>query len=279
VTNESPATSESVPGTEEGPSVGQLRSATLYCESCRASTAHRILRWDRRSAAGRRRGTGTARCRVCGWTHAFDLALPHEVPITVIGSEGPTSERSIVRLSSAVELTVGGTLPYSNSEQRIRRIDRHDRRSVDRARAAEIGTVWVVPNRPRAVPVSILEGAHTRPARWTPTSDVDVGVGSQIRVEGRSLEVVALRARGRTWRREGDRFRAAELQRIYGRRTVSPPAGRSDWSRVRASPRSRESSFSRSARSRSGPGVSRNRRAPRARTAAGGATVHSEDPS
>jgi uncharacterized Zn finger protein len=279
VTDDPATTSDGVPVAENGPSVKQLRSATLYCESCRTSTAHRILRWDRRSSVSGRRGSGTGRCRVCGWTHPFDLEIPGEVSIAVIGSEGPTSERASVRVSSAAELSVGGALPYSTPDQRIRRIDRHDRQSVERARASEIATVWLVPNRPRAVPVSILEGARTRPARWSPASDVEVGVGSEIRVDGRSLEVVALRARGRTWRREGDRFRAGELQRIYGRRTVSPPAGRSDWSRVRASPRSRESSFSRSARSRSGPGVSRNRRAPRARTAAGGATVHSELPS
>ena len=218
--------------------------------------------------------------------------------VKVIVSEGAQSRTARVSLAPSARLEVGSALPpnllapETGGEPgataatapvpprgyRVRRIDAKSRPGVVGAWADEVETLWLAPDTAGTVEVSITGGARTRAARATVAPDALLGVGEPIEVEGRSLTIGGLRARGRTWRRPGDRFPAAEVQRVYARRTVIPPAGRSDWSRSREIPSSRASSTSRSERSRSGPGVTRNRRVPRDRTAEGGAAVHRVDP-
>jgi len=251
----------------------RLLSARLHCENCDRETIHRILRWDRGSVPDGRVGRGIARCRECRFTHPFEVARPAEVEVDRIVSTGSSSHRSRLRLPKGTELAVGERLPDSGSGLLIRRIDSRAKRSVERAPVEEVATVWLTPDVRPAIPVSLIDGARTTGMRWEPASTTEVGIGDRLRVEGVGLEVVALRARGHTWRRPGDRFPVSEVQRLYGRSTVRPPAGRRDWRRERETPSSRESSRSRSSRSRSGPGRSRTRNVPRARTASGGAAV------
>lgn len=257
----------------------RLLAATLECANCGRPTSHRILRWDRKGFPNGRRTSGISKCRVCGWTHPFDLVRANDIEIERIVSTGSVSSREKIRLAPGDTLVVGQRCPGADPPLRIRRIDLCAGGSALEAQAIDVATLWVVPDAPPSVPVSILEGARTRTTRWQPDPQLVVEVGGQVLLEEVLLRVTALRARGRTWRRPGDRFRAAEVQRVYGRRMMSPPAGRRAWSRGRESPSSRTSSFSRSARSRSGPGVRRYRTVPRTRNADGGATVHSDSPS
>lgn len=263
--------------TESTPTPFRISAASLFCDACGRVTTHRVVRWDRtRSGAGR---SGVARCRECQWTHRFAVHPVEEVEVDLITSRGAISSREKLRLPGSVELVVGADLPGSRPPMRVHRIDLRHGGSAPRAAAALAGSVWVSPHLPPSVPVSILEGARTRTTRWSPGPGIEVGVGETVQVDGLRLRVVALRVRGRTYRRAGDRFAARDVDRLYGRRTVSPPAGRADWSQDRETPRSRTRSFSRSPRSRSGPGATSMRRVPRARTAEGGATVHSFSPS
>ncbi len=255
----------------------RLLAATLACEQCGAETAHRIVRWTR-GPSGRLPRSGLARCRVCGFTHPFDLPVPRTVSLDRIDSSGGESRRERIALDASTSLEVGAPFPGSDPPVRVRRLDLRQGRSAKSAPAAAVATVWTVPVGPPRVKVSVRSGARTDATTWVAPEGTRIGVGDSVEVDGRTAEVVALRAFGRTWRKPGDRFAAEEVQRLYARRTVSPPAGRADWSQVRERPSSRASSTSRSSRSRSGPGVRRNRTVPRARTAAGGATVHSVSP-
>jgi len=161
---------------------------------------------------------------------------------------------------------------------RIVRIDDRAGRQVPAAVAEEIATVWVQRDRGAVVPVSIVEGRRTWSIRLTFPPETRLAVGAELRVEESAVQIVALRARGTNWRRPGDEFPAREVQRLYARRTVRPPAGSSPWSRGRGSPSSRESSTSRAGRSGSGPGVSTTRTRPRSPKADVGATIQSVSP-
>ncbi len=263
---------------ESPPAPTRLLAASLVCENCGRSTPHRVLRWDRTSFARGNAASGVARCRECHLTHRFESVSPAEAEVDRIVSRGPVSSRERVRLPAAAMLEVDTDLPASDPPLLVHRIDLRSGAPVRRAPARAVRTVWVTPHLDPSVPVSILEGGRTRPARWTAPPEVAIGVGEEVEVDGASVRVIAIRARGQTWRHLGDRFRADEVQRLYGRRIASPPAGRSDWRRGREIPRSRTSSASRSDRSRSGPGVRRTRSVPRRRTASGGATVHKVSP-
>ena len=197
----------------------------------------------------------------------------------MIESMGGASERTRIELPSHRRLQVGSGLPDSPHPVVIRRIDGHDGRRVTAARTDEVDTLWVTRDVGAVVPVSIVEGRRTRPGRLVTPRGTPYAVGDRFSLEGLRLEIVALRARGQTWRRPGDTFPAEEVARIYGRRTEIPPAGRSDWSRSRETPSSRASSTSRIPRSRSSPGTTRHRTSPRARTAVGGAHDHRSSPS
>ena len=256
-----------------------VAAASLWCDNCGRVTTRRVLRWDRSSFRSRSVGSGIARCRECQWTHPFDVRAPEEAEVDLILSRGSVSSREKIRLPGSLELVVGEDLAAAPAPLRLRRIDLRGGGSAPRALAAAVASVWASPRRSPSVPVSILEGGRTRPARWTPGPEVAVEVGETVEVKGIPLRVVALRIGGRTYRRTGDRFRAREVERLYGRRTVSPPEGKADWSQDRGRPSSRTRSFSRSARSRSGPGERRARTVPRARIAAAGATVQSVSPS
>ena len=263
---------------ESGPRAARLLSATLRCDSCGRETTHRILRWDRTSLGTAKRVSGVARCRECRWTHRFETAKGAEVEVQQITSRGSVSVRERIHLLASVPVEVGADLPGSVPPLRVYRIDLRSGGSARTAVAESVGTVWVGPHVAPSVPVSIQEGSRTRTVRWTVDPGVEVGVGDTVEIAGERIHVVALRAGGRTWRREGDRFSASRVERLYGRRSVSPPAGRTDWSHGRARPSSRTRSFSRSGRSRSGPGVIRTRTVPRAWIAAGGATLQSVVP-
>lgn len=263
----------------ESTGYSRLHSATLACENCGRTTPHRILRLDRASASAGTHLQGVARCRVCGWTHAFDVRRERHVRLTEIVSEGPTSTRRGIEVPHGRRLQVGSDVPGSEERARIVRIDLRSGESAPAAVAHEIATVWTVPDRGAVVPVSIVEGRRTRPARLVLPPETRIEVGATMRVEATAVEVVAIRARRTNWRRPGDAFPAREVQRVYARRTEIPPAGRSDWSRGRGSPRSRASATSSRDRSASGPGVRYARTRPRSVKADGGATVHSGSPS
>lgn len=254
-------------------------AATLFCEMCDGLTPHRILRMDapRRTGAGAVRGT--ARCRVCQWTHGFESRPPGRVEVSRIVSTGKLSERSRIELPAHSHVQVGSGIPGSEENFRIRRIDTRTGARVRAASTDDVATLWVVRDEGAVVLVSIVEGRFTRASRLVVPPETVFEVGGRMVADGIALDIVALRAKGTTWRRPGDRFAAREVQRLYGRRTDSPPAGRRDWSTGRGRPSSFESSTSRSPRSRSSPGPIRTRTSPRARTAGGGATVHRSSPS
>jgi uncharacterized Zn finger protein len=258
---------------------GRMHSASLWCENCGEETPHRILRLAPGTSPTAKAISGTARCRKCEWTHSFTVARPVEVEVSLIISDGPTSVRRRVRIPAGNRLELAGVVPGTEEPVYVRRIETHSRHSVSSARPGEVATIWASREAGAVIPVSVVEGARTWTSRLVLPRQSRLSVGDEIRVANSSVRVVALRARGRTWRLPGDSFGAEEVQRVYTRRTDSPPAGSSDWRRSRGTPSSRASSFSRSSRSRSGPGVMRTRRSPPARSASGGATHQRVSPS
>jgi len=261
------------------PSAGALGSAVLFCESCGRETMHRILRLDPTAGPAPRAVGGIARCRECRWTHPFLSAREPAVPVPVIVSKGSSSERRTVELAAAGTLRVGEPLPGVDPGLVVHRIDRHDGARAPSALAREAKTVWAIVPSPPTLRVAVMEGARSATERVTVAPGLRLGIGDELRVPGGPVTIVALRARERTWRRPGDTFAAAEVAVVYGRRTVSPPAGRSPWSRGRGTARSRASSTSRVGRSRSSPGERRKRTVPRASIAARGATARNSSSS
>jgi uncharacterized Zn finger protein len=257
----------------------RLRAAVLFCEQCGVDRPHAILRIDRTARAGSARLAGVARCRECRFTHRFDVALPQEVEVAEIVSEGRSSTRRLVRLPRGIRVQVGSDVPSSDRPLRVHRIETSDGRSTSTARTDEVATLWVTADTGAVVAVSIVEHGRTWSTRLTFSPEREIGVGDELRVEEVPVRIHSIRARGRTWRLVGDRFPAREVERIYGRRTVIPPAGRRAWSTSRGIPSSRTISTSRSDRSRSSPGVRRSRTTPRRRTESGGAAVQRVSPS
>ncbi len=233
--------------------VPSVRSATLPCEVCGEETPHRILRLEPRGSGS----AGIARCSRCRWTHPFEELPPRTAGLWLVVSEGRRSRREPLELPARTVLAVEEALPGPEPAWRVTRLERPDGRTSRVLRAEETRTVWAVPWRAPAVAVSLIEGARTRPLRWTPSPGSTVRIGERVEIAGVSAFVVGFRARGRTWRRSGDAMPVEELDRLYARRIARPPAGSSDWSRGRGRPRSRTSSTSISARRRSSPGVTR----------------------
>lgn len=266
--------------TPHGRSFAGLHAAELPCENCDAVTMHRIVQVgrERRTADGRV-VEGTARCSQCRWTHAFRLELPGQLVLPTVVSIGARSTRMQLRVSPPQRLLVGSRVPGQDPPLRIVRIDLRSGKRSNEGVAREIATLWVTPDVPRPIPVSLILGARTAATRTELPPDQVIAVGETVSVAGGLLRVVGLRARGRTWSHPGAHFKAREVERIYTRRTESPPAGANRWSTSRGSPSSRMISTSRSERSRSSPGVRSRRSRPRARNASGGAVVHRDSPS
>ncbi len=274
-----------VPMAEEAPAPGRsgdpraVHSAEIFCDSCRRATPHRILRLDPPASRGPV-GTlqGVARCRECRLTHRFRTESPRTTEVDLIVSEGPRSTRRRVTLPRRLGLYIGEEIPGLPDRFRILRIDPANGRSVDTAWSEDVATLWVTPDAGGLVPVAIVEGRRTRSIQVPFAPDLRLEVAGAVRIEDRDYEVSAVRARGHTWRQIGDAFAAREVQRLYVRRTFTPPAGRSDWTRDRESPSSAARATSTSARSRSSPGTIVRRTRPRVRSAEGGATHHSSTP-
>jgi len=264
----------------ETPTALALGAAVLYCENCGKETLHRIVRLGKASRGRTARAvTGVARCRECRWTHPF--VSSHDVPAAVelVASSGPTSRRTSVDLPPTELLQVGERFPGTGPAAVVRKIDLRDGSSASAARARDVRTVWAVVEGPRILRVALLDGSRSTTERIAASEGLRLAVGDALRLPGGPVTIVALRAHGRTWRRPGDAFTAEEVGVVYGRRTVRPPAGSSPWRRERGTPSSRARSTSSGARSRSSPGARRNRTVPRARTAAGGATIRNSSSS
>lgn len=257
-----------------------LHAAVLVCENCGEETPHRIVRIARdvRRSSGDVLA-GVARCTRCRWTHRFELGLPSPIDVRTVVSERGRSALTVLRVPSQSHIQVGSRVPDQDRPLRVLRIDRHDQTSVGGASAEEVATLWVAPDTGRVIPVSLVLGSKTAPTRAVLNPETELTVGEPLTVAGGAMRVFALRALGKTWSRPGDRFPARTIQRIYARRTDTPPAGRSRWRRSRETPTSRANSASRSSRSRSSPGVRRKRSVPRDRSAEGGATLHKSSPS
>ena len=250
-----------------------VHAAELFCESCGEVTAHKILRLDPTSLSASSTLQGLARCRQCSLTHRFRSEPDRTCSITEILSKGPRSTASTVDLPARQRLQVGSNV--AGLPHRIHRIERKNGRSVSEARAEDVATVWVTSTRWARVPVSVVEGRRTRAVALELAPTQLLEIGGIVRIEDRPYQIRAMRARGQTWHDLGRVFPARDVARVYAARTVSPPAGSSDWSRDRESPSASASSISRGARSRSSPGVSTNRARPRVRIAAGGPTHQS----
>jgi uncharacterized Zn finger protein len=244
------------PSEDAAPAGAALHSARLRCEACGTETPHRILHLEPRAA----RATvvrGVARCRTCGLSHPFVSQLPATAEVWVIVSEGPHSERRRVGLPADRKLQVGTGVPDSPEPLVIHKIEDRTGRSIPVGRARDLRTVWAVRQTPPFVLFSLVVGRNTLSGRLPIDPDTPLEVGASIRLPTATATIVGLRARERTWRHPGDRFPAREVQRVYARRGVIPPAGSRDWSSERETPSSRASSTSRVARSRSSPGRSR----------------------
>ena len=267
-----PRPESSAPSAPDGVS---LHSARIRCEVCGAETPHRILHIEHGRLGPRATVVrGVARCRVCGTSHPFASALPQTGEARLIVSDGARSERQRVTLPSDRKVQVGSGLPESTEPLVVRRIEDRAGRPISVGRIRDIATIWAVRATGPFVLYSLIEGRFTRAGRLPVAPETVLEVGSTVRLPTTSATIVGLRARNHTWRREGDRFPAAEVQRVYARRTERPPAGRRDWSTERETPSSRARSTSTAARSRSSPGTRRMRTVPRARTADSGAAVH-----
>jgi uncharacterized Zn finger protein len=268
-------------GSEGGPRElpsAQLHSARLRCEVCGTETPHRILHVERGGSAG---GVvrGVARCRTCGVAHPFVSEPSSTSEFWLILSDGPRSERTRVALPSDRKVQVGTGLPEFTEPVEVHKIEDLRGRTISVGRVRDVRTIWAVRKGGPFVLFSLIQGRRTVPGRLPVEPETVLEVGAPVRLSGTSATIVGLRARNRTWRQPGDRFPAGEVQRVYARRGEIPPAGSRDWSSERETPRSRASSVSRTARSRSSPGVRRYRTSPRARTAATGATDHRSSPS
>jgi uncharacterized Zn finger protein len=223
---------------------------------CGKETPHRILHVEPSRPDGA--FEGVARCQECRWTHRFRSVERPMVAVRAVYSEGARSEARTLRLPAGTRLAAGRPLPRpEESGDLVRRIDGPGGRALREAQVEEVATLWLSPDPGRSIAVSIVEGRTTRAVRWRSRPEEPVPVGGTLTIDGQELRVVGIRARGRTWKVPGDAFLPAEIVRVYARRTLSPPEGRSAWRRERESPSSRASSISRSARSRSSPGVRR----------------------
>lgn len=262
------------PPDAEGPGSAAIASAALFCERCGRTTVHRVFRVRRGSAAAGKGFAGVARCRECRWTHPFESTPPRASAVELIVSDGRTSVRRTLALPPHVEIAVGAPVPAIDERSIVRKIDGRSGRPLARAAASETATIWAVRDAGAVVKVSMIEGARTRTDRLVVDPGRRYQVGDPIRIGRAELTIVALRARGHTWRRPGDEFPAAEVERLYVRRTATPPAGSRAWRTERETPSSRARSTSTVARSRSSPGVTRQRTSPRARRADSGAAVH-----
>jgi uncharacterized Zn finger protein len=268
--------SAAVEGPSE-PAARRLHSAELECEVCGRATQQRVLKLETSGPGATDRSMrGVARCGVCHWTHPFSMEAPRNVGVSLVVSDGSRSSPERRELPAGRRVQVGSRVPRSDPPLKILRIDRRDGRRVPEARTEEVATLWVSPDRGLEVPVSLLLGRRTQSIKLPLSPEDEITIGGELRVPGGTVRVVGIRSGMHTWHGTGDHFPAGSIVRIYARRTVMPPDGKSPWMRSRETPRSPASSFSRESRSRSSPGVRTKRTSPRARRAAGGATDQSE---
>ncbi len=254
-----------MPDEEEGspadsPTTGgpALHSARLPCDVCGGETPHRILHLEGGGPGPKASAVrGVARCRTCGLSHPFVSTLPTKAEFWLIVSDGPRSERKRIALPADRKLQLGTGVPEFPEPLEIHKIEDRAGKPVSVGRVREVHTVWAVKKSGPAVKYSLVEGRRTQAGHLALAPGTMLEVGATIHLPTGVATIVGLRARNQTWRQAGDRFAVEEVQRLYARRGVMPPAGSSDWSNERETPSSWASSTSRGARSRSSPGFRR----------------------
>jgi len=244
--------------TEATPGATSLHSARLPCEVCGGETPHRILHLEGRTPGKKASAIrGVARCRNCGLSHPFVSTVPRTDEFWLIVSDGPRSERKRITLPADRKVQLGTGVPDAAEPLEIHKIEDRSGRPVSSGRVRDVRTVWAVRKSGSTVLYSLIEGRRTQAGRLPIAPETMLEVGTTIQLPTTVATIVGLRAHSQTWRQPGDRFAAEEVQRVYARRGVRPPAGSNDWSSERDTPRSWASSTSRDARSRSSPGTRR----------------------
>jgi len=250
-----PDVEEESPTPPKNPAAAALHSARLPCEVCGAETPHRILHLEGRGPGPKASVVrGVARCRTCGLSHPFVSTVPTTADVWLIVSDGPRSERKRITLPADRKLQLGTGVPESSEPLEIHKLEDRAGKPLSVGRVRDVHTVWTVRKSGPNVLYSLVEGRRTQAGRLPIAPGTMLEVGSTIQLPTTVATIVGLRARSQTWRQPGDRFAAEEVQRVYARRGERPPAGSSDWSNDRDTPRSFASSTSRAARSRSSPG-------------------------
>lgn len=258
---------------------GPIRRALLYCETCGAETAHRLLKLRPRGRGAGAALSGVARCQTCRVTRPFLSSPERTVAFDVVASDGEKSTRHRLAAPPKARFVLGETVEVAGAPLRVTRLELRNGANSGSAVAERLATLWGTRAVESMVRLAVIEGARSRTIKVPASAVSRYEVGRTFRLGDATLLVTALRARGQTWRRPGDAFGSDAVSVVYARRTDRPPAGRSRWSTVRGTPSSRASSASTWPRSRSSPGASRQRTSPRARTASGGAAVHRRSPS
>ncbi len=252
--NPEPTVSEP-PAASFGSGARALHAARLFCELCQTSTPHRILRLDPGSTRESARiVSGIARCQVCRRTGPFRADRRPDRAVAAILSEGGRSSPTTIPLPDHSRIAVGDRVVVRPGQEALVRRIEGDRGPEPAASVRSVRRLWLSVPGPPAVPISIHERGRTRSVRWTYPPGATVAIGDLVSIDSESVEVVAIRIRGRTLRQSPQPQPLAEVTRLYGRRATNPPGGRSRGRSSRSMPSARDHSRSASARRRSSPG-------------------------
>ncbi len=182
------------------------------CQKCDEYTTHQVLK----GRMGKSSLEGTFRCSGCGNTFTSTLKIPKQFKVSVIVSDGPTSEKSSTELEEDEVIVVGDEFFLEDGRRlRVCSLDLGDGQRRKKAKTQDVKTIWAQQFDNLILKVTINNNRKSYSRRIEAEPDDEFILGQVLSVSDMSCYVHAIKTRDKLVSK--GTVEARDIVRIYGK--------------------------------------------------------------
>lgn len=184
-----------------------------FCEACEEETPHRVLR-GRMGPSPESGFEGTVQCIECKTIHNAQFPLEKPIKVSSIISDGSESRRTSIDFGPLEEVRVGEEIYWEDHNLQITSIEGGGKRLM-KAKAKEIGTIWLKIFDTVQVKVSIVRGENTKSEKLEAAPEEEFAVGDILEFGRNKVVIDKIKTLRSMVYREGSPVEARDIKRVY----------------------------------------------------------------
>ncbi|MGA1873717.1 MAG: HVO_0476 family zinc finger protein, partial [Thermoplasmatota archaeon] len=185
------------------------------CEKCGEETPHRVLK-GRIGPSLDSGFDGTVQCVSCRTVHHANFPVEKPVKVNSVISDGDRSDRTQIEFGPLEEVMVGQEFFWESHNLLVTSIEQEGRR-VGKAKAKEIGCLWLKVYDTVQVKVSIVRGQSTKSEKVEAAPEEEFAVGDILEFGRDKVVIDKIKTERRMIYREGVPVEARDIKRVYAK--------------------------------------------------------------